>query len=367
MNFIVILLCTATVACALDAITCPTYSCSPPAGMVWPAGVCGQMNSGGTEYYFNSTACSKEETCSFSQNQPALSTCEKVSPDSPQSCAYPGEPCDDYHSCVSGSCESKRCVPPTACSNYFDCAPGSYCQNALCTPQAKAGDPCTHDYQCQNNSTCDNSQDGQPGKCVPYLSALPGTQVATCHNSAGMISFTFGVNNICQSDKCVSLGGTVFKCSEPVTSNQTVYPLQCSPGKSCVSQKDSVSGLPQDLQCACGYSTNGVSYCPLFVGDPEAQTLVSMWLEWLNSEEIQHCNTYNRPETNYWAWCMQSTYKKYYQLTFQMQKVMNYQYIAGADNCYLQYIYPQYFEAMEHLSLSATLSLAAALLWALAS
>lgn len=327
----------------LGDLACPPMSCTPPASLPWDV-VCGQLSSNGT-YYFNSEVCGEGYTCTFTGTA-VSSFCTKNSPPEPQQVAYPGEACDDLHSCVSGTCTDKRCASPDVCKNYYDCAGSFYCSNGQCVPLSVEGAGCTENWQCLQNATCNTPQPGQPGTCIDYLSAPAGTSLQACDEAGNVPALIFGINSACESNTCITLEQGVYKCTNAMSST-TSLPVVCS--VDCISSPNSINHLPKQLQCQCGFNANGTSFCPLFSGDAPAQKLISLWQKWLSSPEILTCNTYSRA-TN-WNWCMQNTYKDYDELQYQVLYVMNYAQYVQAQDCYLKIIDPEYYQlSMEEVA-----------------
>lgn len=332
----VLTLLSGSLSSGLGNLICPPMSCSPPSDLNWDV-VCGQLSSNGT-YYFNSEVCSGDYTCTFTSTAVSSRCIQNVDP-APQLVAYPGEVCDNLHGCVSGTCAKGRCMPPEVCENYYDCDGAFYCENKQCVPLGVEGAGCTQNWQCLQNATCNTPQPGQPGTCMYYLSAPAGTALQACDEAGNVPALIFGTNSACQSNTCVTQGPGIYTCTNAMTSTASL-PVVCS--DDCSSSPNSITNVPKHIQCQCGYNANGTAFCPLFSGDEPAQKLISLWRNWLSSSDILACNTYSRLST--WSWCMQSTYKDYDQLQYQVLYVYNYPQYVQAQDCYLKIIDPTYYE-----------------------
>lgn len=355
------LLVLALVPAALASTACPVTSCDYN-GLTWQGQVCGQLSSDGQTYYFNPTICSNStEYCNFINFQ-SDSVC--VSTDVVQVFdAYPGEKCTYLHGCASGNCVDGTCQPFSQCQNYYDCGVGYYCSPGItgvpgtCTALGVAGATCYHTYECQQNLACDNAGEGYQGVCRQYLSVRPGDYVKQC---AAMGKTSFGRNYLCTSSICYNFNGG-YRCIDNVASVNKTFPAACDMGSECYSEVDGVSGLALSSQCECGFNKYGQGYCELNVGDPELSNLLGLWGDFLNSTEVTKCNTYSRPETNQWEWCLQSSgYKHYWKLIYQEMWINYYPQIAKADDCYLKYVAYSYWQANKYegagLLVSAALS-----------
>ena len=334
----VVALLSCSLASGLGDLLCTPMGCNPPASMNWDLG-CGQLSSNGT-YYFNPAGCGDGYNCTFTSTA-VPSYCTKNVPPQPQLVAYPGEVCDDLHGCVSGTCVKGRCLPPDVCDDYYDCAGAFYCNKGQCVPLGVEGAGCTENWQCMQNATCNTPQPGETGTCIYYLSAPAGTALQACDESGNIPALIFGTNSACQSNTCITQGPGVYTCTNAMT-NTASLPVICS--DDCDSTPNSITQVPKRLQCECGFNANGTSFCPLFSGDEPAQKLIALWQSWLASAEILACNTYSR--ASLWSWCMQSTYKGYDQLQYQALYVYNYAQYVQAQDCYLKFIDPTYYELM---------------------
>ena len=351
----------ALVPAALASQNCPVTSCDYN-GLTWTGQVCGQLSADQQTYYFNPTICSNHtEYCNFTNFQ-SDSVC--VSTDVVQVFdAYPGEKCTYLHGCASGNCVKGMCEPFTVCQNYYDCGIGSYCSPGIagvagtCQALKGAGETCYNSYECKQNMGCDQATDGYPGICRLYLTVRPGDYVKQCLVKG---TTNFGRNYLCTSTKCYDFNGG-YRCTDNVKSVNKTYPAACQMGSECLSEVDGVSGLAMSLPCTCGFNKYGQGYCPLHVGDPILNDLLGLWGDFMNSTEVTKCNTYSRPETNYWSWCMQSVeYKHYWRLWYHDHWANNYAQLVKADDCYIKYVAYPYWVADQHYS-AATLLVAAAL------
>ena len=340
------------VPAALAASSCPITSCDYNLASPWTGQVCGQLSADGSTYVFNPTICSNStENCQFTNFQ-SDSVC--VSTDVVQVFdAYPGEKCTYLHGCASGNCVDGTCTPFTQCQNYYDCGSMNYCSPGVkggpgqCLPLIADGStPCYHTYECMQNMACDQAADGYPGFCRNYLTVRPGDYVKQCGFSAGQTSF--GRNYMCTSSLCYNFNGG-YRCTDNVASVNKTYPVACNMGSECWSEVDGVSGLPLGSACVCSFNKYGQGYCQPNPGDPNFSNLLGLWADYMNSTEIMSCNTYSRPETNQWQWCLQSGgYKHYWKLMYHETWLNYYPEISMADDCYLKYVAYAYWQAEKY-------------------
>mmetsp|Transcript_29569 Transcript_29569/g.29316 ORF Transcript_29569/g.29316 Transcript_29569/m.29316 type:complete len:83 (-) Transcript_29569:226-474(-) len=62
----------------------------------------------------------------------------------------------------------------------------------------------------------------------------------------------------------------------------------------CPSQVDKTTGYFQNGTCECGSNEDAYGYCSLHHGDSEFVRYRKQLQKWLNSKEVQNCNTGRR-------------------------------------------------------------------------
>lgn len=342
----------ALVPAALAVSSCPATTCDYNQISTWTGQVCGQLSADGSTYVFNPTICSNStENCQFTNFQ-SDSVC--VSTDVVQIFdAYPGEKCTYLHGCASGNCVDGTCQAFAQCQNYYDCAAPNYCSPGIagvpgtCMP-LKTTETCYHTYECKQNMACDNAADGYPGSCREYLTVRPGDYVKQCAFAPGQTSY--GRNYLCTSSLCYNFNGG-YRCTDNVASVNKTYPVACTMGSECLSEIDGVSGMSLSNMCVCSFNKYGQGYCEPNPGDPELSNLLGLWGEYLNSTEILSCNTYSRPETDAWYWCLYSGgYKHNKKLIYHEYWINYYPQISMADDCYLKFVAYYYWQAEKYES-----------------
>ena len=117
----------------------------------------------------------------------------------------PGDDCTKNSECYSNSCKDKVCKGKKEgilCQSHFECNVGLACIEGKCQLQRKKNELCTEDFQCNNEMGC-----SQFGKCVKYMSLLPGefSNFLLCSN------LTINENGYCVVSR---LNQTTTECAD---------------------------------------------------------------------------------------------------------------------------------------------------------
>jgi hypothetical protein len=204
--------------------------------------------------------CNTTQVCTTSTPDPFIEFTATTDKDVKGSCtdkpkniykSFPGEACTADADCyadaalpITGKCVSKVCAGSKVgevCTLDQHCVVGNYCESGKCAAQKNENDPCKTDFECGNTLLCFEN------KCQKkYFSVATGTIAAEdflCQTGKR------NANNECSSYK--SNG----------TKNSTEANLvRCQFGSKCTYTDNKNNTLTED--CACGYNSEGVGYCP---------------------------------------------------------------------------------------------------------
>jgi len=236
----------------------------------------------GTQYCMNTISWTN-----ITQNAGQHSACNDTPAMTPSKSRYPGEACDTNNLCFTGTCTSGTCPGNTAaCNSTADCSVGYACfnltngVNGTCSKQVAAGGACDDFTQCPNTQTCNSKV------CVDYYSLALGTVNITDAQSC-MSGFS-NAKSICDHQK-IGYGKNDANMTVDTASNLLI----CSPSQTCnYLQSDNTTNTP--VQCACGYTPTGKSYCPMLYDEKNAA-----WIGYINTEKAQYANTCHSSRRSY--------------------------------------------------------------------
>lgn len=217
--------------------------------------------------------------------------------------AWPGEPCSSNSTCAYGYCNSNNICQglqtTESCTISDQCEPGLMCGPAgTCTVllidgfNYPEGSGCTSDYDCPNNSGCENSV------CYRYFT----------REVAQYVNCTSTENWLCESLLC-----TNNICVDFITSDEPL-PNECYSNLDCTSSVYNTQPDPVIFysDCECGFNPYALSFCSQFPGDPLGQSFLQILKKWIHSEEINECHSVRRLSMNcmkhYWS---QENYLEY--------------------------------------------------------
>jgi hypothetical protein len=242
----------------------------------------------------------------------------------------PGERCRSSENCMSGLCESGKCVGKGAgedCEDHADCNAPLYCtRKNKCDIQIYESSwlSCRNDYDCRNYLTC------QFGACVPYLSRSEGEQVRNCVSNTSLA---------CESTLCTS-----NYCLKAITNDKPI-PVSCTSAEDCVSSWYSSESQPFLLhtECNCALDTEGRGVCELFPGDPPYQDFLGALQHIVQRKHNWACHTLRRFSLE----CLDSSeyHGKYADLIQKFVFAEHYAELVYSQPCVHQVYFPAYESA----------------------
>ncbi|CAG9333460.1 unnamed protein product [Blepharisma stoltei] len=330
--------------------TCPSFTCRK-AAQSFTSDTCMYFISTTNSYY--AQKCSdKSKICVPLVDQ--NSTC--VNPTPIINNKWPGEKCQKKEdcsifgpNCVNGTCAGFDLGE--SCVDDNNCNPGLRCQTILgaqtCQKQIDIGKTsCNDDYDCVNGAGCYITSDPDNNTCVSYYSLSPQHEVYQCINDQ---------NKLCQSGTCALKNESepnVWACTIPLKNPQKL-PTLCTTSDQCYSNKDpNFSPAYSIVQpCTCGWNKDRSSFCPLFPGDPPYFQYTQQHLKWLQSSEINKCNTVRREaeecQNDYWD-SKNVELHKYYQGI-----VLYYAQMQESEDCVIKIFLRDWKDAEKDLDESA--------------
>ncbi|CAG9326020.1 unnamed protein product [Blepharisma stoltei] len=308
---------------------CPSYICKP-SSMAFAADTCLYYTNEALTYY--ARECSGNKLCKYATGS-NNKTCEDETLSFGHS--WVGEKCKTNKDCFKGV--SSGCVDGTcqgtpmgqSCTSIYQCYPGNSCINKQCIPLIEIGQKgCSSDFDCVNNGACNvTSGNPQTNTCYEVFSFEPHSPVGDCNNNQSML---------CKYTTCaLNKADYNYYCTEMLVSDPEPASLCDVNQNRCPAKPDNFFNPPYvaNQYCACGYNSEGNSYCNLFLGDGPGLSLLSIRAKWYSSEAILKCNTGRREEFNcikdYWD---EKNFKAYYYWTTYFQE---YNYIIGSEKCVL--------------------------------
>jgi len=315
MSFLVLAL-----VLALGTCTCPRYHCLQRT---------------------NSTCLSSDGDTVAVSRCPAGSYCPTVLGTEKVNCeaeelkseqVWPGHPCRSTANCISGLCESGRCVGKgigDECQVHAECNAPLYC-NRLGRCDVQISETywlsCRDDYDCRNYLTC------QFGACVPYLSRSEGEQVSNCVGNSSLA---------CASTLCFS-----NYCLKPLTNDKPI-PAECNSTEDCVSSWYSSETRPflMHTQCSCAFDTDGRGVCQLFPGDPPYQDFLASLLHVIERKHNWACHTLGRFSLE----CLDATenHGNYAGLVPKYVFAEHYAELVYSESCVQQVFFPLYLLGLQ--------------------
>lgn len=147
---------------------CPVYKCNKDDS----SDVCFSLKQNDTDTEITVKKCPTGKQCE--EGEKAEKKCiDKANATN----LLPGQACSTNDQCLSGTCTNNVCVGKAekeACYFHETCGVGLYCANpsateaGKCTTQKPAGQDCSSDYECENDSGCLFQ------KCTKYYSLEQG-------------------------------------------------------------------------------------------------------------------------------------------------------------------------------------------------
>ncbi|CAG9330863.1 unnamed protein product [Blepharisma stoltei] len=315
-----------TASTKYNTSVCPIYHCSPSSSY----NQCILYRQETANFYVQETFylsnCSESQVCPVTRT--ANSTCQSAE----VQLAYPGDYCTENAQCLSGSCKSKKCQGLSegdACINLYDCGPGLFCNDdSVCQEQVSKNGQCSDEYDCENNLICNL------GICIPYFSLGTGAETdAVDYNG---LSFACGTG-FAKINSTTPLMGS---CAAAPVSALGAY--TCTPGSVCMDLSNIYS-----KPCTCGYSSEGLGYCPSFEGDKHLQAAITAFKK-LMTYDVS-CNTFSRKSEN--CWMRYPKYLKqfyYYATNFTMYQ--QFPYLQKNPDCADNIYNTEYYGLLERLA-----------------
>ena len=329
---------------------CIAWVCDS-SGAAWTANECAMRHPNNiTEWDLKPNVCNSDEYCPAELGSGVSTSvnCVKIPPPQAQFAAYPGERCDRLHTCIGNNiqCTNNVCATTSPCVDVQDCGLGKTCSTGKCANLVDVGQPCTVDTDCVINAGCDIDGNGVVGTgvCVVYNSVSAGSAVQTCTGTTS----TPAPHALCASGYCYATATKgKYACTGMFTSSGSL-PSRCESFTStCVSAKDSVSGLTLTQNCECGL--DGYPYCPLFPGDPDFQAYLSVTSNYMSSSSLSYCNTARHGLqgslfnlANYF-WCGQNLTDN--NQTYAYLRGILYPDVVMASDCVLSILEPEYYNS----------------------
>ncbi|CAG9316760.1 unnamed protein product [Blepharisma stoltei] len=321
---------------------CPIYTCKT-SGQSFVNSTCifYTQTAKNPTYFIN--ACSSVKAPYCTPSVMANSTCEANLPSPPLN-AWPGEKCRSSSDCNSlhapRGCVSGICVGSQVnevCYTNDDCNPGLRCLNQICTPQIPIGQSqCTSDYDCVNSAGCNVADTPQNSVCTPYFSISSHLPVGDC--TADNVSY------LCNSGLCMDNNG-VYECMNLLSSKE--FPNICQVDGDCYSTRDDF--FPNGIlygTCYCGYNPTATSYCSIFPGDKPYLQVTAYLKKWIQSSNINSCNTMRRFDIQ----CMSDWWEKkefnyyyYYLLSADLWPL-----IEGSEKCTQEVYLANWYQAKKN-------------------
>ncbi|CAH1788438.1 unnamed protein product, partial [Owenia fusiformis] len=196
------------------------------------------------------------------------------------------EPCTRNQACISGKCQSGRCVE---CRNDPDCSSGEFC-DIRCIPARQNGETCTRYQMCASGlcighfcSECD-ADDKCDGTSLFCLSTQDRDNVLYNRCSEKQSAGTrCRRNEMCTSGKCI--GNVCFDCiiDEDCTEDQSFCgdSMNGNPFKTCFSKKDFGKNCSRDQECTSDKCVE--SLCGNCINDEEC-------------EDAMYCEGFGQPD-----------------------------------------------------------------------
>lgn len=227
--------------------TCPIYTCTSSKEHC----IKNTLNSTNTTINIELSQCKSNHQCIYSsdfwKHNNTLVKCSKI--DTPSAKRLPGEPCEENSQCQSGDCDKDelRCVGKDlgeACQSDEQCLAGTFCHgNFTCVKQYELGEECTREHECVNHAFCHKD------KCKLYYS-LDAMESPDRDMFDKTMACRF--NYMRSGDRCAQRK-YIGEIVEGV--------VECSDGSKC--RYDIGDNEQIEMDCVCGYNSNGKSYCPL--------------------------------------------------------------------------------------------------------
>lgn len=275
-------------------------------------------------------------------------------PQSTMNTSFPGDSCTSNATCVYSNCYKGECqglISSSQCNDTGQCTPGYRCEYGNCKAQLPLGASngngnngnCTYDSDCVNNGVCDN------GNCFEYFSKDETHTVGNCEN---------GVSLICKSGLCYN---GICLSEKMKSKNDITKP--CSSDSDCYS--DYYNNYPYNMnfttQCSCGMDAQGSKYCGLFPGDAPMAKYISVFRDWINSNDATYCHSYSRYSLScvkkYWSKDKYEKFAYYYYLVNMWRQIQN------NEECVQDMVNSQYFKAKDAYDSSHGILIALGTIW----